>query len=236
MIAAIAPFTGALLPVEFETTTALIIDLGSWAIFGVDLGVRLSITRRYLRTGAGVLDVAIVVFTFPWYILPGWDGTSFLAIFRVVRLITVFMTGKTARRLHYLYDKLGVLGLVSLIVISIASLIVLQVEPPEAGFDDLGDAVWWSVVTITTVGYGDLVPETSAGRFAGLLLMLVGLAALGTVAGALTSMFRGAAEEEAEAADPDSQVADDEESELAEIKRRLDDLGRKIDQLGERLP
>ena len=228
VIAAVAPFTSALVPVEFETTTAFVIDLVSWLVFAVDLGVRLSYSWRYIRTGAGLFDLTIVLFTFPWYVLPGWDGTAFLSIFRIVRLITVFITGPTARRLRYLYDKLGTLGIVSAIVVVVASLIVVQVEPPESGFDNLGDAIWWSVVTITTVGYGDVVPNTPGGRFAGLLLLLLGLAALGTVAGVLTSMFRGAAEEE-EHPPPDPEV------ELAEIKRQLAELHTKLDAISDRL-
>ena len=132
IIAALAPFTGALVPFDFETRTALLVDLGSWLIFAFDLGVRVYYSRKYLRTGRGIMDTVIVVATFPWYIFPFWSGTAFLSVFRIVRLITVFLTGRTARRLRYLYDTLGVLGAVALIVIAVSSLIVLQTEPPEA--------------------------------------------------------------------------------------------------------
>ena len=73
------------------------------------------------------------------------------------------------------------------------------------------------------------MPTTSGGRFAGFMLMVVGLAALGTVAGALTSMFGGAAEE---AEDPSPDPAE----ELADIKQQLAEVNAKLDELSSRLP
>jgi voltage-gated potassium channel len=81
----------------------------------------------------------------------------------------------------------------------LAALIVLRNEPPDAGFESFGDALWWSMVSFTTVGYGDLYPTTAAGRVAGGLMMFMGLLALGTVSGVLASTFsddRGRSDED----------------------------------------
>jgi voltage-gated potassium channel len=61
------------------------------------------------------------------------------------------------------------------------------VEPPDANISDFGEAIWWAVTTMTTVGYGDHYPVTAAGRLVALGLMVGGIALLGTVTATLAS-------------------------------------------------
>jgi voltage-gated potassium channel len=67
-------------------------------------------------------------------------------------------------------------------------------------FNSFGTSVWWAVVTITTVGYGDVYPITTAGRLTGVVLMFSGLALFGVLAGTLATFF-GFGEKEADTAD-----------------------------------
>ena len=71
----------------------------------------------------------------------------------------------------------------------VAAIAVLDVErsSPDANISDFGDAIWWAVTTMTTVGYGDPSPVTSIGRAVGFGLMLGGIALLGTVTATLAS-------------------------------------------------
>ena len=70
------------------------------------------------------------------------------------------------------------------IVISVASIVVLEFKPrnPNANIHKGGDAIWWGIVTITTVGYGDFYPITLAGRITAVFVMFAGIGIIGALA------------------------------------------------------
>jgi voltage-gated potassium channel len=187
-LAAVAPFLSRLLP-RGNDGLNLAVDLVTWLIFMVDFVVHLRIQSSYWRSGRGVFDTAILVLTFPWYVIPGVGSTAFTIVFRWARLARLVFTGETGRRFLASMRRLGTLGIALALSSLLAALIVFRHEPEAAGFDSLGDALWWSMVSFTTVGYGDLYPTTTAGRVAGGLMMFMGLMALGTVSGVLASTF-----------------------------------------------
>ena len=59
----------------------------------------------------------------------------------------------------------------------------------EPEFETYGDALWWAVVTTTTVGYGDLYPETAVGKIVAAVLMIVGIGTIGVITGTVAAMF-----------------------------------------------
>ena len=94
-------------------------------------------------------------------------------------------------------------------------------HPANPGFATFGDALWWGIVTLTTVGYGDIVPETTKGRTAAVFLMLTGIATLGIISGTLASAFRRSAAETAaaEAASANT-TGDDLRSEVVRLRHQ----------------
>ena len=91
--------------------------------------------------------------------------------------------------------------------------------------------MWWSVVTFTTVGYGDFFPVTSTGRIAGVLLMLGGIALIGTLAGSLGSFFSSGGDESDSASTTAAPDGDDDGEVLTEMRAlRLEiaDLRRRM--------
>ena len=81
--------------------------------------------------------------------------------------------------------------MLALIVLTVASVLVLQFESkaPDANITTGGDALWWAVVTITTVGYGDTSPVTAAGRVTAVFVMFAGVGIIGALASILSSIL-----------------------------------------------
>jgi voltage-gated potassium channel len=86
-----------------------------------------------------------------------------------------------------------VAALVALIVVAFGSVAVLHFENDFAGANihSAEDALWWSLSTVATVGYGDKYPVTSEGRFVGILLMTAGVGLFATLSGSLAAWFLG---------------------------------------------
>lgn len=169
--------------------TGLWIDLASWFVFVVDLVVHLRLRPSHLRTKLGVFDLVIVVLTAPWYLIPGFDNGRLLSLVRLGRLARVFLAGAQTQQLRALARRLGAAALSSIVLMVCCAVVVKAVEPASSGYETYGDALWWTVVTFTTVGYGDLFPVTGTGRLAGVLLMLGGIALIGSLAGTLGSFL-----------------------------------------------
>ena len=164
------------------------VGIGSWIIFVVDLVVQRRIVPDYLHLRAGRFDLAIVLLTFPFYLIPGSSGfAAILLLARLGRVVRVLMATAGLRRFA---ARLGKVAIVAGLVVVIASLAALQAEhATNSGFATIGDSLWWGIVTLTTVGYGDIVPKTSAGRFAGMAIMFTGVGVLGVLAGSLSELF-----------------------------------------------
>jgi voltage-gated potassium channel len=189
MAAALVPIGAALLRPGTDDSFVLI-DTASWLVFLTDLAVHLRLQRRYLRSRFGVFDTVVVVLTFPWYLLPGISSSAaVLGLARLARVLRLILASGSTRVLRRLAARLGQAGLYALILILVCAYVVKEVEPASSGFATYGDAVWWGIVTFTTVGYGDLYPVTASGRVAAVLLMLGGVALIGLLAGSLAEFF-----------------------------------------------
>jgi voltage-gated potassium channel len=152
---------------------------GIWIVFAVDFVVRLALARnhrQFFRTH--LFDVLILV-------LP------MARPLRALRVLTVI--GALNKRLRGgLHGKAAVYVVATtLLVGTIAALAVLDAErnAPHATITTFGDAVWWTISTITTVGYGDLYPITTEGRIVAGTLMVGGIALLGVITGSVATWF-----------------------------------------------
>jgi voltage-gated potassium channel len=176
----VAPQSGLWFPV--------VVGIVSWLVFVVDYVVNVRRRVHYRKTAFGRFDLVVVIVTAPWFLLPGAQAGSFVVLLRLARLARIVMASHGARRL---LERLGRVAVVAFGVVLTASIVAYHAEhPTNPGFATIGDAFWWGIVTLTTVGYGDIVPHTTTGRWAGIVIMLTGVAVLGVLAGSLASFFR----------------------------------------------
>jgi voltage-gated potassium channel len=188
MLSAILPIVTAASRASTDSWVSIIVNVAAWIVFVIDLTVHVRLVRGYLRTGVGVFDLVIVIITAPWFLLPGLGGSEILVLARLARLVRLLFVSKSARRAG---QRLGKVGLFAAGMLFFCSWIAYVAErATNSEFNDYWSSLWWGIVTLTTVGYGDIVPETTEGRFAGTLLMLTGIATLGLISGTLASMFR----------------------------------------------
>jgi voltage-gated potassium channel len=186
IISAVLPLF--LLPGGTYPVLATSVFIVAWLVFLVDLVVRERRLVHYLHTWLGRFDLLVVVLTAPWFLIVGPADSKFVLLIRLARIARVVMATRGARRL---FERLGRVALVAAGVIFIGAAVAFRAEhATNPGFATYGDALWWAIVTLTTVGYGDIVPTTTAGRVDGVMIMITGVAVLGLLAGSLASFFR----------------------------------------------
>ncbi|SDY62834.1 voltage-gated potassium channel [Modestobacter sp. DSM 44400] len=194
-------------------TTLAVVTVATWPVFGLDYLVRLALAdRRWDFVQRNWLDGLAVV-------LPLLRPLRIISLVRVARVLDRKLTASLHGRVA------GYTALAASLVVFMASLAAYDAErgAPGATMDNYGDAVWWALTTITTVGYGDQYPVTAEGRLVAVLLMLSGIALLGVVTASVASWFVGRV---AEAAQAQQDVRDDaallgQVRELAEEVRAL---------------
>jgi voltage-gated potassium channel len=113
--------------------------------------------------------------------------------------------------------------LLTILVLTISSVLVVQFESqsPDANITSGGDALWYSIVTITTVGYGDFYPVTPAGRITAMFIMFMGVGIIGALASILASLLVGGSPSPSEEETPVVESTDTVETEMAAIKNEL---------------
>lgn len=153
-------------------------------IFTIEYALRIwtvAQPRKYIFSFFGMVDLLSIL---PLYAEVIFAGLYSLEIIRVVRLVRIFRVLKLIRfvseaetiglSLRASANKIFVFLFFVLIVCTIIGSVMFLVEGPESGFTNIPKSIYWAVVTLTTVGYGDITPATGLGQFIAMFLMIMG--------------------------------------------------------------
>ncbi|MFJ7910705.1 potassium channel family protein [Kitasatospora sp. NPDC096204] len=239
VVSALLPFV--IVP-QSGGAVGVVVGIATWLVFLADYVVHARRRHHYGRTGLGCFDLFVVVATAPWFLLPGASAGRFAVMLRLARLARLVMVSRGAR---HLFQQLGRVAVVAIGIVVVGSLTAYRAESPvNPEFATVGDALWWGIVTLTTVGYGDIVPETLSGRWVATAIMVTGIAVLGVLAGALASFLRldgsGADAEDvggspSPAATPTAAATASADAPLEALTAEVAALRREVADLAERL-
>lgn len=176
-------------------------------LFTIEYFLRLlSIGRpvKYATSFFGIVDLLAIVPTYLSLFLP---GSQYLIVIRVLRLLRVFRILKLAqylseadlliRALQASRQKITLFLFAVLNLVVILGSVMYVIEGAEHGFTSIPVSIFWAVVTLTTVGYGDLIPQTPLGQSLAAFVMIVGYGIIAVPTGIVTAEIAYASKEEA---------------------------------------
>ncbi len=167
-----------------------------WAftlIFTLEYFLRIYSTpnkRAYLFSFYGIIDLFSILPTYLAFLFP---SAAYLLVIRIMRVLRIFRILKLFRYIgeaNLLYAallqarrKIFVFLFSVLVLIIIFGALMFVIEGPENGFTNIPVSIYWAIVTITTVGYGDIAPQTSLGQFVAAFAMICGYAIIAVPTG-----------------------------------------------------
>lgn len=166
-------------------------------LFTIEYGVRIYCSpkpMRYITSFYGVIDLLSIL---PSYLSLFIPGVNFLLVIRVMRFLRIFRILKLVRYLSEANTlirsmlmarrKISVFFLCVLVLATIFGALMYIVEGSNNGFSSIPKSIYWTIVTITTVGYGDITPQTPLGQFIAAFAMLLGYSILAIPTGIFTA-------------------------------------------------
>lgn len=166
------------------------------ALFTLEYILRLVSIRKpilFVFSPLGIIDLVALL---PSYLSIFVVGAQSLLVFRALRLLRVFRIfklGQFLTEINFLTHALkGSLRKISIFLLTVLTITVILgsimylVEKKENGFTNIPESIYWAIVTITTVGYGDISPITPIGKFVASVVMLIGYAIIAVPTGIIT--------------------------------------------------
>jgi voltage-gated potassium channel len=174
--------------------------LGEWfftLLFTVEYFLRLFCVGRplaYARSFFGVVDLLAVL---PTYLSIFFPGTQYFLVIRILRVLRIFRVlklvtyvGETRLLMQALSAsrrKITVFLFAVLTLVIIFGALIYLIEEPESGFTSIPRSIYWAIVTLTTVGYGDISPQTNLGQAVSAIIMIIGYGIIAVPTGIVTA-------------------------------------------------
>lgn len=175
----------------------LAIEWGLTILFTIEYFLRIytvNNSKKYIFSFYGIIDFLAII---PTYLGLFLVGSHYLVVVRILRLLRIFRVLKLMRfvgaantlatAFRNSRAKIIVFLEVIITIVVIIGSIMYLIEGPENGFTNIPVSIYWAIVTITTVGYGDIAPQTVIGQTLASLLMIVGYAIIAVPTGIITT-------------------------------------------------
>jgi voltage-gated potassium channel len=166
-------------------------------VFSIEYILRLICIRQPLKYVFSVLGIIDLLAIIPGYMSVVFKGSQSLLVLRALRLLRIF---RIFRLVHFLSEmrflsvalfnslrKISIFILFVLTTVVILGSVIYLVEGQTNGFTSIPQSVYWAIVTITTVGYGDIAPVTPLGKFIASFIMLLGYGIIAVPTGIVTT-------------------------------------------------
>ncbi|QLE85157.1 ion transporter [Shewanella sp. Scap07] len=167
------------------------------AVFTVEYILRLYCSAhpiKYARSFYGIVDLLSIL---PSYLALLFPGSNFALVIRILRLFRIFRVFKLLRYLSegnlllramiHSSRKVFIFFFSVSLIVMVVGAIMYVVEGPDNGFSSIPKSIYWTIVTITTVGYGDITPVTNLGQAIAAFTMLLGYSIIAIPTGILTA-------------------------------------------------
>ena len=188
---------------SMRTGHELLLAILSWTftgLFTIEYLLRLWCARnavRYARSFFGTVDLLAILPVYLSLLIP---GTRFLDVVKVLRMLRIF---RVLKMTQYVGDanlllnaltasrrKIAIFLVAVMTIVVILGSLMYIIEGDEHGFSSIPRSVYWAIVTLTTVGYGDISPQTSLGQALAALIMIIGYSIIAVPTGIITAELR----------------------------------------------
>lgn len=184
--------------IRMECGTVLFaLNAGFTVIFTIEYILRLYCAPKPLRYAHSFFGVVDLLAVLPFYIGLFIPSTRFLDVIKVLRMMRIFRVLKMAQyvgeadllknALIASRRKIGIFMVVVMTIVVIIGSLMYIIEGEENGFTSIPQAVYWAIVTLTTVGYGDMAPSTPAGQALASFIMIIGYSIIAVPTGIITA-------------------------------------------------
>ncbi|MDD1783094.1 ion transporter [Enterovibrio sp. ZSDZ35] len=175
------------------------IEWGFTIFFTIEYALRLYCSpapKAYAKSFYGIVDLLAIL---PTYLAMLFPGTNYLMAIRLLRVLRIFRVLKLMRYLQESDVLLSALKMSGrkififfyavIVLVTIFGSLMFVIEGPEHGFTSIPYSIYWAIVTMTTVGYGDLVPQTDVGKALASITMLMGYSIIAVPTGIITAQM-----------------------------------------------
>jgi voltage-gated potassium channel len=181
---------------SFRAVAGTTFEVVEWAftlLFAVEYVMRLASLRRpfaYVHSFFGIVDILSFLPSLLALFFPGAQAFTVVRVFRILRLFRILKLVRYIREARILMTALrGGLPKIIVFLTTVVSIVICMgalmylIEGEANGFTSMPKAIYWAISTLSTVGYGDMVPKTSAGQAIAAMVMLLGYAILAVPTG-----------------------------------------------------